>query len=102
MTNLLFALSLGFGGVILATQSAFAAPNCGPREVVVAQLADRFDESRRGLGMAGTAALVEMFVSDSGSWTITVTTPNGQTCLLASGQEWEMLNETLPARGNPV
>lgn len=63
MNNLLFALSLGFGGVILATNSAFAAPQCAPRQVVVTHLADRFGEAPRGIGIAGTAALVEIFVS---------------------------------------
>ena len=52
MNRTLFALSLGFGAVIFATQNAFAATQCGPRAVVVAQLAERYGESRRGMGLA--------------------------------------------------
>jgi hypothetical protein len=102
MNHMLFALSLGFGGVILAAHPAFAAPHCAPRAVVVAQLAERYDEARRGAGMAGTAALIELFVSESASWTITVTTPDGRSCLLASGQGWEALSDALPAKGDPA
>jgi hypothetical protein len=102
MTRMLFALSLGFGGAILATHPAFAAAQCAPRAMVVAQLAERYGEARRGIGMAGSTAVVEVFVSDSQSWTITVTTPNGMSCLLASGQGWEMLQDALPAKGDPA
>ena len=46
-------------------------------------------------------AVVEVFASDeTGTWTITVTTPNGMTCLVASGQSFEALAEALPAKGN--
>jgi hypothetical protein len=102
MTRTLFALSLGFGALILATQNAIAATACGPRAVVVAQLADRYGESRRGMGLAGNAGIVEVFVSDTASWTVTVTLPDGRTCLLASGEGWETLNEALPAKGDPA
>jgi len=38
--------------------------------------------------------------SDTGTWTITLTTPNGLTCLVASGQSWEELAEALPPDGD--
>ncbi len=45
--------------------------------------------------------MVEIFASeDSGSWTITVTMPNGSTCLMATGQSYEKLAEALPAKGD--
>ena len=33
------------------------------------------------------------------SWTITVTSPSGMTCLVASGQSFETLAEALPPKG---
>jgi hypothetical protein len=102
MKQTLFALSLGFGALILVTQNAFAAPPCGPRAVVVAQLADRYGESRRGMGLAGNAAIVEVYISDAATWTVAVTLPDGRTCLLASGEGWEALDEALPAKGDPT
>jgi hypothetical protein len=38
MTRMIFALSLGFVGVILATQIAFANPQCGNREALADEL----------------------------------------------------------------
>jgi hypothetical protein len=105
MDKMLFALSLGFAGLIFATQAALAA-QCAPREQVVAGLATRFDEVLRGAGLTaapdGRAQVVEIFTSASGSWTIVVTRPDGQTCLVASGQAWEDITEELPAKGEPA
>ncbi|WP_028028268.1 hypothetical protein [Gemmobacter nectariphilus] len=101
----LFALSLGFAGLILATHAGHGqpAPDCGPRAQVLAVLAESYQETRRGLGLAGRQQLVELFASDrTGSWTITVTLPDGRMCLIAAGQSWESLADPLPARGNPA
>ena len=103
MTHPIFALSLGFGGVILATQIAFAAPQCDTRDRVTTLLADRYDETRRAVGLAGDAAVMELYASDAtGTWTITVTLPEGQMCLMASGAGYEAVTEDLPARGERI
>ena len=98
MTQSMFALSLGFGGVILATQIAFAAPQCDTRDRVTTLLADRYGETRRAVGLAGDAAVMELYALDAtGTWTITVTLPDGQMCLMASGVGYEAVTEDLPA-----
>jgi hypothetical protein len=103
MTHPMLALSLGFGGVILATQIAFAAPQCGPRDSVTALLAERYGETRRAVGIAGETAVMELFAAnDSGTWTITMTLPDGQMCLMASGSGYEPVTEELPARGSRI
>ena len=66
--------------------SPVAAAQCGTREDVVAQLSAKYGEYPRSMGLsADNSAIVEVFASDSGTWTITVTTPEGVTCLVASG-----------------
>jgi hypothetical protein len=109
MKETLFALSLGFGALIIVTQAQAetlaqaVVPQCGPRAAVVAQLADRFGESRRSMGIAANNMVMEIYASEaSQSWTITVTTPQGQTCLIASGQGFEAVVEPLPAKGEPA
>jgi hypothetical protein len=98
MTHPIFALSLGFGGVILATQIAYSNPQCDARAAVTALLADRYGETRRAIGIAGEAAVMELFASDAtGTWTITMTLPDGRMCLMASGAGYEALAEGLPA-----
>ncbi|MEM9576450.1 MAG: hypothetical protein AAF999_05505 [Pseudomonadota bacterium] len=76
------------------------ARNCGPRETVVDRLAEGYGETRQSMGLGANNSVVEIFASiETGTWTITVTTPNGLTCLVASGQSFETIAEVLPAKG---
>lgn len=102
MERVLFALSLGFVGVILATGAGFAAP-CGPRDLVIGQLSERWGENRRSVGIAANGQVMELYASAAtGTWTIVVTLPDGRTCLIASGEGFEPVAEDLPAKGSPV
>lgn len=97
------ALSAAAALYIASTTDASAqnARNCAPRDAVVDRLAEGYGESRQSMGLGANNAVVEVFASDeTGTWTITVTTPNGLTCLVASGQSYEELAEALPAKGN--
>ena len=79
---------------------AQAASHCAPRAQVIDRLATKYGETRQSIGLGANNGVMELFASDaSGSWTITVTMPNGLTCLVASGQAFENLAETLPANG---
>lgn len=104
MEKTLFALSLGFVGLILATQAGWAAPRCGPRDEVVSALAETYSETRHAIGLAGGAEqVIEVFANtETGSWTIIVTQAQGITCLMAAGDQFEALTEALPARGDPT
>lgn len=71
---------------------------CGQRDTVLSRLAERYGETRQSIGLGSNNAVMEVFASDeTGTWTITVTMPNGMTCLVASGQAFETLAEALPA-----
>ena len=60
-------------------------------------LAQDYGETRRGVGLARQGAIMEVFASeDTGSWTITITLPDGVTCLVASGQFYESVSEAMP------
>ncbi|WP_172299321.1 hypothetical protein [Pseudoruegeria sp. HB172150] len=95
MKRMFLALSLGVGASVLAVEQATAqSRNCADRETVVQRLADGYGESRQSVGMGANNALVEIFAStETGTWTITVTMPDGTTCLVASGQSFERLDE---------
>ena len=78
------------------------ADSCAPREDAVAYLADEYGESRQGIGLSSDGTVMEMFSStETGTWTITVTRPDGTTCMIASGVGYEGLAETLDA-GQPA
>ncbi len=100
MTRLKTALAATY---ILAQFSVplFAQQNrCAPREVVVGGLASTFGESRQSVGLGEGGVMIETFASrETGTWSITVTTPNMMTCFIASGGNWEELAEALPPQG---
>ncbi|MEZ5797931.1 MAG: hypothetical protein R3D63_10905 [Paracoccaceae bacterium] len=101
MNQTFLALSLGLAGVVLAAHAAFAegAAQCGPRDAVVAELADRFGETRRSLGLTASAVVEVYASSETGSWTIAVTTPDGTMCLVAAGRDFQADPPQTPARG---
>lgn len=99
-------LSFGVGAMILATNHAFAQSanrNCGERGPIVERLADRYGESRQSIGLGTQNRIVETFANpETGSWTITVTMPNGTMCLLASGHAFEAVTEGLTPTGSEI
>jgi len=74
---------------------------CAPREIVVDRLAEKYGESRQSMGLGANNAVIEVFASgETGTWTITVTSAHGMTCMVASGQAFESIAEVLPTEGN--
>lgn len=77
--------------------------HCAPRESVVERLNTKYGETRQSMGLGANNAVMEVFASEeSGTWTITVTMANGITCLVASGQAFEELQEALPPKGDEL
>ena len=88
---------------LLAIPAGAQGNNCGPRDIVVERLAAKYSETRQSMGLGSNNALIEVFASqDTGSWTITVTHPNGVMCFVASGQQFEVLSEALPPKGDDL
>jgi hypothetical protein len=99
MTRKDWTIGLGLVTLALAAQEAVGETSqyCGPRDAVVHRLADGYGETRRAVGLGSNNAMVEIFASDdSGSWTITVTDPQGTTCLVASGQAFRTIATPRP------
>ena len=62
---------------------------CGPRDSAVAELVGEFDERVIGRGLTQNGqAMIELFRSEAGSWTVIVTDANGVSCVVANGQVW--------------
>lgn len=92
MTGLALALLLAAEATTAQTQR-----HCAPRDTVLQRLAEAYGETRRSVGLGRDNSMMEVYASEeSGSWTITVTTPNGMTCLVASGQSFETFAQSLP------
>ena len=64
---------------------------CGERAKVAEALKKGHAESPVSMGLSSLGAVVEVFASANGSWTIVMTRPNGMSCLLAAGEGREEL-----------
>lgn len=90
IANTFYATLVGAVLVLLALPAQAQGLTCGPRDAVIERLSNQFGETRRGIGLGTQNRVVEVFASDeTGTWTITLTLPDGRTCLMASGQSWE-------------
>lgn len=102
MKALTFAMA-ALSAALFSTSAPAQGRPCAPRDNVVARLAEGYGESRKSIGIGANNQVVEVFASDeSGTWTITVTSPAGLTCLVASGQAYEALADALPDTSDPA
>ncbi len=83
-----FVLTLA---AILFAPAAAAKPVCGSHQSVSEKLKKSYTEAPISMGVTSAGAIVEVFASPKGSWTLVVTRPNGMSCLIAAGQDWETL-----------
>ncbi len=86
--------------LLMMASPALAGQRCAPHDMVVDRLASRYGEARQSMGLGTNNSVIEVFASDeTGTWTITVTSAEGVTCLVASGQAYVANPEALPAKG---
>ncbi|MDJ0995357.1 MAG: hypothetical protein QNI90_17400 [Dinoroseobacter sp.] len=77
-------------GALLSTTAAAQMQPCADREKVVQRLNNTYGETVRSMGLGANNGMMEVYASEeTGSWSITMTMPDGQTCLIASGQAFE-------------
>jgi hypothetical protein len=74
---------------ILLAPSAAAQFVCGPHQNISEKLKKSYTETPVSMGVTTGGGIMKVFVSPEGSWTLVVTQPNGMSCLIAAGQDWE-------------
>jgi len=84
---------------LLAAMPASAQAQCGPREQIVKSLGERFKETPTGMGITEPGQILELFTSDTGSWTVVLTMPSGTSCLIAAGENWDSIQRV---KGTPA
>jgi hypothetical protein len=87
------------GATAVATARAQTAANCRDRDSIVEVLSKRYNETRRGFGLSSPMQMLELFASEKGTWTALITTPDGRSCIVASGDAW---TEVKPLPGEAV
>jgi len=71
-----------------ATQ-AKADQHCAPRADIIKALGDKYHESVAGRGLINPNVVLEIFVSDQGSWTVLASDIKGQSCVMSVGEGWD-------------
>ncbi len=92
--------------VLLAgmAQPALAQNVCASRDILVDSLAQDYSEAPSALGISDSGAVVEVLSAKDGTtWTILMTTPDGISCVVATGEMWERLpDDQQIASGEPL
>jgi hypothetical protein len=96
LTAVLSALLIGWGALPSALR---AEAVCGQRGQIVAGLDKKYAEKPTAMGLSSNGTVLEVLASDSGSWTLIITHPNGISCLLAAGEDWENLPRAVVGTG---
>ncbi len=71
--------------------AALAQPVCGSHQSIAESLKQSYTETPVSMGVTSGGGIIEVFSSPKGTWTLVITQPNGMSCLIAAGQDWEEL-----------
>lgn len=73
-----------------------AAALCLPHEAAVKILSHEHHEVPVAIALDAADRVLEVFASPEGTWTITVTSPDGVSCIMGTGEGFESIE---PERG---
>jgi hypothetical protein len=70
---------------------------CGPRDLVVQYLEQKWNERQKVTGVSQDNIVMELYASEeTGTWTIVMSNVDGTSCLIASGRGFSNTNLSLP------
>lgn len=67
-------------------------PGCAERHVIVNHLKNKYGEKLAGAGRQNAESMLELYVSEKGTWTIIITRRDGSSCPVAVGEDWRQLD----------
>lgn len=95
------ALALAWGlAMLAAVPGAWATPGttCAPRAAVLSILKEKHAERPIALGLdTRSGGVIEITASRAGGWTLLLSLPNGLSCALAAGTDWQDLRHDTDA-----
>jgi hypothetical protein len=77
------------GAALALAHPAAAQLNCAEHSKIVEFLGSHYSETLLAVGLINEAAVLEVYASERGSWTIVVTNVSGRSCVVFAGQNWE-------------
>lgn len=93
MRALTYGAAATLGLVLLAWGLSAPASQslCADYQAMADHLGTGYGETLRGQGLAGDAAVVSLFRSEDGTFSILVTGADGATCIIAAGRGWTIV-----------
>ncbi len=86
---IMYSTTLLAVAVFLVSSAAVAQVPCAQRDEIVELFAVNFKEAPIASGASSNGSLIEVLSTHDGdTWTVIVTSPDGDSCLIASGQGW--------------
>ncbi len=89
--RLLKILLFGCVCVACADKAAAGETFCAKHETLAQILDTKFGEQQQGVGLAGKEAMIEIYVSAKGTFTLVSTDTKGVSCIVGAGDSWEKL-----------
>jgi len=84
------------GGLTMCAKEAVAqmvksdpASRCAPRDRIAKVLHQKYQERQSAFGVIGSAAVIEIYTSEKGGWTILRTSRANISCILAAGHGYQ-------------
>ena len=74
---------------VAASTVPASAAVCMDHKTLTSYLDKKFKEQPRAVGLIESRNLMEVFVSQNGTWTIVMTSTQGVACIIAAGDTWE-------------
>ena len=92
--------SIVFAIFLIAGVTSAAAQNiCAERGELIKKLWDKWQEAQVARGLVNDNRLVEVFVSEEGSWTIIISDISGKSCVASAGKNWVSREFEVPGKG---
>lgn len=76
-------------GFLVSADASAQVVICGNRSAIVQQLEVNYQERQTAYGIIANEAVMEIYVSRQGTWTIVITERTGRSCIVAAGHSWE-------------
>ena len=84
-----FAGAVALAGLTTVSPSPASAAECGKHDKVTAFLSKKYKEQVAAMGLVSNKGFMQLFVADTGTWTVLLTTPEGISCIVAAGDSYE-------------
>jgi phage/plasmid primase-like uncharacterized protein len=87
--RIIYSMMLFAVAALFVSSVAMAQVQCGQRDKIVEWLAEKHKEAPIAAAVSSEGSLIEVLSTHDGdTWTLIVTSPDGNSCLIASGQGW--------------